>query len=56
MDSADPGSIEMGQGTILSLNPGDDVAFADPTHPNTAYNAFFDAMIKEIGVNANMKF
>lgn len=49
VDSADPGSIEMGQGTILSLNPGDDVAFADPTHPNTAYNAFFDAMIKEIG-------
>ncbi len=48
IDSADPGSIEMGQGTILSLNPGDDVAFADPTHPNTAYNAFFDAMIKEI--------
>ena len=25
------------------------MAFADPTHPNTAYNAFFDAMIKEIG-------
>lgn len=49
VDSADPGSIEMGQGTILSLNPGDDVAFADPTHPNTAYNNFFDAMIKEIG-------
>jgi lambda family phage portal protein len=49
VDSADPGSIEMGQGTILSLNPGDDVAFADPTHPNTAYNAFFDAMVKEIG-------
>ncbi len=35
VDSTDPGSIEMGQGTILSLNPGDDVAFADPTHPNT---------------------
>lgn len=49
IDSADPGSIEMGQGTILSLNPGDDVAFADPTHPNTAYNAFFDAMVGEIG-------
>lgn len=49
VDSADPGSIEMGQGSILSLNPGDDVAFADPTHPNTAYNAFFDAMVKEIG-------
>lgn len=49
VDSADQGSIEMGQGTILSLNPGDDVAFANPTHPNTAYNAFFDAMIKEIG-------
>lgn len=49
VDSQNQGSIEMGQGTVLSLNPGEDVSFADPTHPNTAYNAFFDAMIKEIG-------
>lgn len=49
VDSTDLGSIEMGKGSILSLGPGDDVAFADPTHPNTAYNAFFDAMVKEIG-------
>ena len=49
VDSADPGSIEMGTASVLALNPGDDVAFADPKHPNTAYNAFFDAMIKEIG-------
>ena len=49
VDSGDPGSIEMGTASVLALNPGDDVAFADPKHPNTAYNAFFDAMIKEIG-------
>ncbi len=49
VDSADPGSIEMGTASVLSLNPGDDVTLAEPKHPNTAYNAFFDAMIKEIG-------
>ena len=30
-DSADPGSIEMGTASVLALNPGDDVAFADPS-------------------------
>lgn len=48
IDEADPGSIELGNGAVIALNPGDDVEFANPTHPNSAYDAFFDAMVKEI--------
>lgn len=48
IDAEDQGSIEMAPGAILALNPGEDVEFANPTHPNSAYDAFFDAMVKEI--------
>ena len=48
IDEQDQGSIEMGPGAILSLNPGEEVEFADPKHPNSAYDTFFDAMVKEI--------
>lgn len=48
IDAQDLNSIEMGNGAIVALNPGEDVEFASPTHPNSSYEAFFDAMVKEI--------
>lgn len=49
IDSADQSSIELGNGAIVGLNPGETVSFADPKHPNAGYDAFTDAMIKQIG-------
>lgn len=49
IDEQDQGSIELAPGAILSLNPGETVKFADPKHPNSAYDVFFNAMVKEIG-------
>lgn len=49
IDSADQSSIELGPGAIVSLNPGEGVEFADPKHPNTGYDAFTNAMIRQIG-------
>jgi len=49
IDGADQSSIELGPGAIVSLNPGEDVQFAEPKHPNTGYDAFTNAMIKQIG-------
>ena len=49
IDSQDQNSIELAPGAVISLNPGEDVQFADPKHPNSGYDAFFNAMIKEIG-------
>lgn len=40
IDRGDENSIELGPGAIIDLNPGEDVQFADPKHPNTGYDAW----------------
>lgn len=50
IDGADQSSIELGPGAIVSLNPGEEVQFAEPKHPNTGYDAFTNAMITQIGM------
>lgn len=49
IDAQDQGSIELGNGAIVALNPGETVEFADPKHPNSGYDAFYGAMVREIG-------
>ena len=49
IDAEDQGSIELGPGAIVSTNPGETVSFADPKHPNSGYDQFTDALIKQIG-------
>lgn len=48
IDAQDQSSIELGPGAILSLNPGEDVQFADPKHPNTGYDAFTNTLCESI--------
>lgn len=48
IDAQDQGSIELGNGAIVALNPGETVAFADPKHPNSGFDAFFNSMVKGI--------
>lgn len=49
VDTQDQSSIELAPGAIVDLNTGEKVAFADPKHPNTGYDAFTSAMIRQIG-------
>ena len=49
LDNQDQTTIEMATGAIIDLNPGEKVEFADPKHPNTGYDVFVNAMIKQIG-------
>ncbi len=49
IDSQDQSSIELAPGAVVALNPGEEVQFADPKHPNSGFDAFFGAMVKEIG-------
>ena len=49
VDDQDQTTIEMATGAIIDLNPGEKVEFADPKHPNTGYDVFVHAMIKQIG-------
>ena len=48
IDAADRGTIELGSGAIIDLNQGEKVEFADPKHPNTGFDAFSAAIIKQI--------
>jgi len=48
IDAQDQGSIELGNGAIVALNPGETVEFADPKHPNSGYSNLYSAMVREI--------
>lgn len=47
--SRDPNEYEMGVGTTIALEPGEDVKFSAPTHPNTGFDKFLRAMCELIG-------
>lgn len=47
--SRDPNEYEMGVGTTIALEPGEDVKFSSPTHPNTGFDKFLRAMCELIG-------
>ena len=54
IDNADQSSIELGPGAIIDLNPGEEVQFADPKHPNTGYDDFTNATIRLIGAGLEL--
>jgi lambda family phage portal protein len=47
--SYDPNEYELGPGTVNVMNPGEDVKFSNPTHPNTTFDAFALSIITQIG-------
>ena len=47
--SRDPNEYEMGAGTINLLDPGEDVKFGAPTHPNTGFDAFMRSLCEQVG-------
>ena len=48
--------ISLGNGAIVDLAPGEDVTFADPKRPNTAFDAFVTAMSRHIGVALELPY
>lgn len=48
--SADPGELNLGHGTIVDLNPGEQVSFADPNRPNGAFDPFVMAIVRQVGI------
>ncbi len=49
IDSADQSSIELGPGAFVDMAPGEDIKMIDPKHPNTGYDEFTNALIRQIG-------
>ena len=52
--SRDPNEYEMGAGTLNFLEPGEDVKFGSPTHPNTGFNVFMRALCEQVGACLEM--
>lgn len=47
--SRDPNEYEMGPGNINMMEPGEDITFASPTHPNTGFDVFMRSMCEQVG-------
>lgn len=47
--SKDPADYEMGPGNTVIMEPGEDVAFGSPTHPNTGFEVFMRALCEQVG-------
>ena len=46
--------LELGQGIIADLQPGEDVTAPQPGRPSTTFGGFVEAMATQIGVGLNM--
>ena len=47
--SRDPNEYELGPGTMNVMEPGEDVTFGSPTHPNTGFDTFMRALCEQVG-------
>ncbi|WP_455619631.1 phage portal protein [Eisenbergiella sp.] len=44
-----PNEYSMGPGQVNMMNPGEDVVFADPKHPNGSFDKFAEAISAQVG-------
>lgn len=50
------GDYRLGAGAILDLGPGEEVTIANPGRPNTAFDPFVQAVLRQIGVALGLPF
>lgn len=49
VDADDENSLELGNGAVLDLNPGEHVKETNPGRPNTAFDGFVTSICRQIG-------
>lgn len=54
--AAEADEFQMSPGQMVDLMPGEDVTFADPARPNTAFDPFVMAVLRQIGVALEIPF
>lgn len=47
--SHDTNEYELGPGTLNVMEPGEDVVFGSPTHPNSGFDVFIRALCEQVG-------
>lgn len=50
------GDLQLGNGAIVDLAPGEEIVIADPKRPNGGFDPFFLAMVRQIGVATGIPF
>lgn len=53
---SDPQAYELGNGSIVALNPDEDVTFANPNRPNTAFESYVSSLSKYIGAALELPY
>lgn len=48
--------IGLGNGAVIDLADGEEVSFANPSRPNTAFDPFVQAILRQIGVALELPF
>ena len=56
VDQLDTDSLEMGNGSVLALNPGESVEVANPGRPNTAFDPFVTSILRQIGASLEIPY
>lgn len=53
---ADTTGLELGYGSVLGLMPGENVSTVAPGRPNTAFDPFVQAILRQVGVALELPF
>lgn len=53
-ETDEPQNLELGEGAILDLAPGEKANVANPNRPNAQFSPFFDAITHQIGAALNI--
>lgn len=56
MDGTTDKDFKLGKGTIIGLNPGEDITTANPGRPNQQYEPFFQSILRQLGVGLSIPF
>lgn len=54
--SDDPRSIELGNGTVVALDPGEKIDTVDPKRPNVAFDGFITSVSRQIGAALGLPY
>lgn len=56
IDDGDPNTIEIGNGAVVQLGPGEKAKEANPGRPNTAFDGFVSSICKQMGASLEIPY
>lgn len=55
-DTTDDGDYKLGSGTMVDLLPGEDISTANPGRPNSLFDPFIQAILRQVGTALEIPF